>query len=75
MVFGLLGAVFLVQAYLVNAEFAYWYQERIAAASGIERQILELDWAVKRDIVDELLFNVGSWLTMMVRYREKGAQQ
>ena len=65
-VFGLLGAVFLVQAYLVNAEFLYWYEERIGAASGVEQQILELDWAAKGEIADELLFNVGSWLTMSV---------
>lgn len=62
--FGLIGAVFLVQAYLVNAEFFYWYEERIAGASGVEQQILELGWAVRDDIVDELLFNIGSWLTM-----------
>jgi hypothetical protein len=64
MAFGLIGAVFLIQAYLVNAEFAYWYEERLAGASGVEQQILELNWAVRDDIVDELLFNVGSWLTM-----------
>jgi hypothetical protein len=64
--FGLIGVVFLVLAYLVNAEFHYWYQERIAGASGAELQTLELNWAVRNDIVDELLFNVGSWLTMSV---------
>lgn len=62
--FGLIGAVFLVQAYLVNAEFFYWYEERIAGASGVEQQILELGWEARDDIVDELLFNIGSWLTM-----------
>lgn len=62
--FELLGVVFLVQAYLVNAEFLYFYDGRIAAAAGVERQILELGWAVRGDLVDELLFNVGSWLTM-----------
>ena len=64
--FGLLGAGFLIQAYMVGAEFVYWYEERIAAASDVEKQILELDWAVREGIVDELLFNVGSWLTMSV---------
>jgi hypothetical protein len=62
--FELLGVVFLVLAYLVHAEFLYWYEERIAGASGVELQILELGWAARTDIVDELLFNVGSWLTM-----------
>lgn len=62
--FELIGVVFLVLAYLVNAEFLYWYDGRIAGASGVEQQILELGWAVRGDIVDELLFNVGSWLTM-----------
>ena len=62
--FELIGVVFLILAYLVHAEFLYWYEERIAGASGVELQILELGWAARTDIVDELLFNVGSWLTM-----------
>jgi hypothetical protein len=46
--------VFLVLAYLVNAEFLYWYEERIAAASGVDKQILEAGWAVRGQLIDEL---------------------
>jgi uncharacterized membrane protein len=62
--FELIGVVFLVLAYLVTAEFLYWYEGRIAAASGVDKQILEAGWAVRGQLIDELWFNVGSWLTM-----------
>ena len=60
----IVGMIFLVFAYLVGAERIYWYEGNIAAAEGLEKRILETSWELRNSIIDELWFNIGSWLTM-----------